>query len=295
MVNDSNQWCLVTSLPLACDLADFKYYLDSKAITHRVSESNGQQLLWVAEREQREQVLNWLTDWLDGHLILPTGEKPQRVDIHEVLIKGLRIVHLFPLTLLMIALGVLGALVVNFGNDYMTYRWFGFQILDSRGLLPLSETLKQFQLWRLLTPVFLHFSVLHVVFNCLMLWETGRRIELVKGSGYFMVVFIIIGVCSNIAQYWMTPNIPFGGLSGICYGFIGYLAIYQRHIIHPVLAINKTLVIFLLVWLIAGVVGVIDYMIEGSVANSAHVAGLLSGSILGYIEVIRDRRTLNHS
>jgi len=199
------------------------------------------------------------------------------------------------LTLLMIALGVLGALVVNFGNDYMTYRWFGFQILDSRGLLPLSETLKQFQLWRLLTPVFLHFSVLHVVFNCLMLWETGRRIELVKGSGYFMVVFIIIGVCSNIAQYWMTPNIPFGGLSGICYGFIGYLAIYQRHIILPVLAINKTLVIFLLVWLIAGVVGVIDYMIEGSVANSAHVAGLLSGSILGYIEVIRDRRTLNHS
>ena len=85
-------------------------------------------------------------------------------------------------------------------------------------------------------------------------------------------------------------NSIFGGLSGVVYGVIGYVAVYQEFIKHPVLQFNKATIAFFIVWLLLGVFGVIDVFIEGSIANAAHVSGLLAGAIFGGLMVFIDKQ-----
>jgi GlpG protein len=93
-----------------------------------------------------------------------------------------------------------------------------------------------------------------------------------------------------MSQYSVMNNSIFGGLSGVVYGVIGYVAVYQEFIKHPVLQFNKATIVFFIVWLLLGVFGVIDVFIEGSIANAAHVSGLLAGAIFGGFMVFIDKQ-----
>jgi GlpG protein len=76
--------------------------------------------------------------------------------------------------------------------------------------------------WRLITPTFLHFSLTHLIFNCLWIYILGSKIELIDGRGVFLTLFIISGLSSNLGQYFITGDYLFGGLSGVVYGLLGY-------------------------------------------------------------------------
>ena len=75
--------------------------------------------------------------------------------------------------------------------------------------------------WRIFTPVFMHFSFLHILFNMLWMKDLGSVLEFTKGKAYFLFFCVIVGSLSNLAQGFIVgPN--FGGMSGIVYGFVGY-------------------------------------------------------------------------
>ena len=56
---------------------------------------------------------------------------------------------------------------------------------------PLTATFAQQAYWRLVTPMLLHFSWLHLAFNLLWVWELGRRIEKLHGISLFLAVTLL--------------------------------------------------------------------------------------------------------
>ncbi|MGN0908191.1 MAG: rhomboid family intramembrane serine protease, partial [Succinivibrio sp.] len=82
--------------------------------------------------------------------------------------------------------------------------------------------------YRLVTPAFLHFGIMHIAFN-LVMWEAlARPIERVLGTGKLVALALVVAVFSNLLQYMALQNGVFGGLSGVVYGVIGYLGVISK-------------------------------------------------------------------
>lgn len=131
------------------------------------------------------------------------------------------------------------------------------------------------QPWRLITPMLLHFSPLHIIFNMLWWIELGRIIEDFQSSRQLLIVTLITAVTSDLAQFLATGP-RFGGLSGVVYGLLGYLWVYGE--VNPAAGyrLRKAIVILMIGWLVLCWIG-----LPNIVANQAHLAGLMTGCILG--------------
>jgi GlpG protein len=137
--------------------------------------------------------------------------------------------------------------------------------------------------WRLITPIFLHFGVLHLVFNALWLGLLGSKIERAAGSIQALMLFVAIAVASNVGQYLWSGSVRFGGMSGVIYGLLGYLWIHHSIFPRPIYALPRELVGFMLAWLMICMTGVLDFLLGVGIANAAHLCGLLAGMALGLI------------
>lgn len=135
------------------------------------------------------------------------------------------------------------------------------------------------QPWRFLTPVLLHFSLIHILFNLMWWWDLGGLVERTQSGLQLLGVALCTAFVSNLMQFQFSgPN--FGGLSGVVYGLLGYVWVYPW--INPSVGfrLRHEIVIFMMVWLLVGFSGILDSLI-GPMANAAHGFGLLSGLLLG--------------
>ena len=144
--------------------------------------------------------------------------------------------------------------------------------------------IRQGQLWRLVTPVFLHFGLFHIVFNMLWTWELGRLIEARQGAVALLGLSALLGVISNLGQYWVAGPL-FGGMSGVVYGYFGYL--WMLGLFHPAFGIrlNPPVVYLMLGWFVLGWTGILELLFNLRVANTAHTGGLISGIVLAFMVI----------
>lgn len=135
--------------------------------------------------------------------------------------------------------------------------------------------------WRLLTPVFLHFGVMHLIFNLIWWWDLGGLIERTQSKMQLLGVFLATALLSNFAQYVAYGN-GFGGLSGVVYGLLGYVWLYP--LVNPRIGfrLRPAIVMFMMGWLLLGYSGLLDNVL-GEMANTAHLIGLLTGVFLGVV------------
>ena len=139
------------------------------------------------------------------------------------------------------------------------------------------------QAWRLVTPAFLHFGWLHIAFNALWTWEFGRRIEARVGSLSTLGLFLVVAMVSNVAQYLFGGPGLFGGMSGVVYGLLGFSWVAARLNPRWQFAPPPGLMVFMIGWLLVCLLGLVEVLGFGAVANAAHVGGLLAGGLLGGI------------
>ena len=145
--------------------------------------------------------------------------------------------------------------------------------------VPFEIMLASGELWRLLTPIFLHFSLLHLVFNLLIAFEFGRRSEAVLGSVRFGFLVLGLALISNLAQFLVVPTPLFGGLSGVNYGLVGFVAV--RRVRDPFeyrWQVPPALILFLVISMVLFSFG-IGEAFGLQVANAAHWGGFLTGLI----------------
>lgn len=135
--------------------------------------------------------------------------------------------------------------------------------------------------WRFVTPTLLHFGWMHIVFNSLWIWEFGRRIEARLGSVNLLGLYLASAIFSNSVQYFVTGPSIFGGLSGVVYAFMGF--IWVGNLVRPrwIEPLPPAIVGFMVAWLLIGMIGALEIMGVGAIANGAHLGGLIIGVILG--------------
>lgn len=140
------------------------------------------------------------------------------------------------------------------------------------------------EIWRVVTPIFLHFNLLHIFFNMYWLHELGNQIESKKGWKFFVTFVAILAICSNFSQFLISgPN--FGGMSGVVYGLFGYVWIKSKLDPGDGFQIDPTIAMIMF-----GFFAICFTGIFGGVANWAHAGGLIVGLGWGYGSAYRWNR-----
>lgn len=277
--------------PRDVDLSLFSQYLWQQNIPHRINESGRNQQIWAETETQVETIKAVYAKFSTGEMTLRRLENAND-DVSESGSKKLAMVVWsfiqLPVTLLTILITLVlypiawGIEQNEFSDLFriMTFVPFDF----SRSGLVFStanEIFSRGEYWRLLTPMFIHFSLLHIVFNLLWFWELGRRIESNLGGAELMIVILATSLCSNVLQYVLTGPSLFGGISGVVFGLLGFTLIWSRILPARDIALPDGVYIFMFVFLALGFAGIIDLLPFGSMANGAHLGGLLAGLALG--------------
>jgi GlpG protein len=137
------------------------------------------------------------------------------------------------------------------------------------------------EVWRLVTPIFLHFGIWHLLFNLLWLFQLGSMIERRLGTGTLAAVVLGTAALSNLAQALVSgPN--FGGMSGVVYALAGYVWMRGKHDPNADVYLDPQSMQWLLIWLVLCFTGLL-----GPVANTAHVVGLVAGAVWGRLAAWR--------
>ena len=145
--------------------------------------------------------------------------------------------------------------------------------------------------WRLVTPMFIHFSPTHLIFNSLWIYILGREIEQLDGKIIFIFLILFTSASSNYLQYSFSGPSLFGGLSGVVYGLLGYCFVSETFLRINKFSFPPAIYIFMFVWLLIGFTGFLDLLGFGKIANFAHLGGLLSGILSGYIFSMYNKKT----
>lgn len=134
--------------------------------------------------------------------------------------------------------------------------------------------------WTLVTYMFLHSGLFHILFNMLGLFFFGPLLERQIGSGKFLGLYIGSGIIAAIAQVLLFPSSLLLGASGAVFGILGALTILMPNM--------RIFVYFIPMKLVYAVIlfAALDLVMMGSgdnIAHAAHLVGLLVGLVFGYL------------
>jgi len=134
--------------------------------------------------------------------------------------------------------------------------------------------------WRLGSALFLHFGILHLSMNMISLWDGGRLVERMYGSGRFLLVYFASGLSGNLLSLIVQgDHAVSGGASGAIFGVYGALMVHLWFARHGEDAYEQRR----LLWgaaLFSTVAIMLGFTIKG-IDNAAHIGGLMGGLMTG--------------
>ncbi len=82
--------------------------------------------------------------------------------------------------------------------------------------------------WRLITAAFLHYGIVHIAFNCWVLWQLGRTLERPLGRARYLALFLASCLGGSFGALLLSPNSLSAGASGGAFGLMGAAVALQR-------------------------------------------------------------------
>lgn len=196
------------------------------------------------------------TIWQNSHMNTRDMQRKLSLTLPKLLTAGL-----VTTTITLVCIGIYLLLLIV--GPLIVFNYLGYPVFNHYN-----------ELWRYLTPIFIHFSLLHIIFNLMWWWYLGGMIERLKGRFKLIEIVIVAGIFSNYAQ--ASINGPyFGGLSGVVYALMAYVWLYGLRRPTSGLHFEHSMIVIAIIWLIAGYTGIL-----GPIANTAHLVGLIVGLIL---------------
>lgn len=265
--------------------ATFGDYLYSKGIECQVEdEGDGTHSIWIIEDDQMPQASEYLhrftTDPAAPEFrdVSKAAQKKRAKDEREeerrrsTVATEERMIYerntwMTPfLTTSLIFLCIVAAILTNVGqNRRLDMYFYFFPALIHRG-----------EVWRLISPIFLHFGYAHIIFNLYGLYILGSLMEQRLGKWLLLLFVLATGIASNYAQYlWAGPI--FGGMSGVVYAMFGFVWMRSKYGRDPLYDLDEPTVLYSIAWLFLCMTGWV-----GDIANTAHVVGLLAGMAVGF-------------
>ena len=157
--------------------------------------------------------------------------------------------------------------------------------IDGRGatsadLALFGPAVHQGEWWRLFTSSLVHFGIMHLFFNMILLWIIGGLLEPATGPMRFATIYVVSVLAGSAGALLVSPLIPAGGASGGVFGIAAAATIVlQRSGVRfwdtgfgPLIVINL----------------VLDFFIA-NVSIAAHIGGLVGGA-LATLALLRGRR-----
>ena len=134
--------------------------------------------------------------------------------------------------------------------------------------------------WRFFTSMFLHFGIYHLGSNMLALFALGPNVEMVYGKSRFLMIYFFSGICGSLLT--ILTEFLFGnygvsaGASGAIFGLLGTYLVFA---LNP----NPRRIFPLRRVLLSIVVSLSPALTDPSISLTAHVGGLLGGTLMSFL------------
>jgi len=186
------------------------------------------------------------------------------------------------LSLILIVISVVVTVMTNLGENDRRIQPFAITRYMADGQYGAPTTwlpeIRHGQIWRLFTPMFVHFGILHLFFNMLWLRDLGSMIEARKSSWMLLLLVLVFAGTSNVAQYMQSGHPMFGGMSGVVYGLFGYMWMQSKFNPASGLSLQPQTVTLMVAWFFLCLTGLM-----GPIANTAHAVGAVMGIAWGFL------------
>ena len=153
---------------------------------------------------------------------------------------------------------------------------------DYLGLVP-ALVLHRFWAWQLVTYMFLHGGIFHILFNMLALWMFGAELERIWGTRYFLKFYFVTGIGAGaLTVLFSLLPLDFAhqvqlsntmGASGAIYGLLLAFAMYFPD--RPILLVVFPVPAKIAVTILGGIALFSSLSESGGVANATHLGGLI--------------------
>lgn len=259
----------------------FVDYMATQGIILTIQQHN-QSDVWLADESQAERVRAELArflenpadprylaaSWQSGHT--NSGLHYRRFSFLDTLKANAG-----PVTMSVMSACIVVFILMNVVGDQTVMMWLAW---------PYDSAVK-FEAWRYFSHALMHFSVLHILFNLLWWWYLGGAVEKRIGSGKLVVITAISALLSGFVQHQFSGP-WFGGLSGVVYALMGYVWLRGERDPDSGIYLQRGLIIFSLIWLVAGWFDLFGM----SIANGAHVTGLVVGLAMAFVDTLNARK-----
>lgn len=294
----------VGDLPTHEQAQRFADYLLVRNVKVSIDREDGQWSIWAVEEDETSQVKEELdrfredpdADEYRGH-----GTKAQQrrrdeekanrefrqnqVDVRTRWKSSGIGVKAGPVTLALILISVGVGIATQLGYDrnavFFALLFEKWTLIDGNYYSSGLQAILDGQIWRIFTPMFIHFGPIHLLFNMLWLHQLGAQIEARLGKWKYVLLVLGIAAVSHSSEYfwsdWNNRHAFSGGMSGVVYGLFGYIWMKTRFEPQERYLLTRQTVNLMIFWMFLCMTGFV-----GAIANAAHVMGLVAGMMFGY-------------
>lgn len=149
--------------------------------------------------------------------------------------------------------------------------------LEARGVMYGPLVAFYHQWWRIVTPIFLHFSLAHYAINSIVLYFIGQQVEAIYGHWRFFILYLGSGIMGNVASFAFNQvGVQSAGSSTAIFGVFGaflLLGFYFRN--NPAIqGMVRQFALFVGMSLVFG-------LFDRSIDIWGHIGGIIGGMLLG--------------